>query len=306
METTIMVIRETLSRTEFIQYATVPPGVRVPIEAVLTTPVQYHLVVIKDDHHRQTTTVEKYVTDDTGKGLYLKTGETQKLVIQDNDFSLYGKSEEEMTQLIAKHFPGANLTFMGFDDGNTVPPPVVTKKYDGYGTDRVKWEAKKYFCFDVETDGLYGEAFAVAAVIIDQSGKIVDQFMGKCEYPGIESEWVKTNCLPHLNDLPEFDSRRSMRDAFWTFYAQYRESSHIMADVAFPVEAQFIRACVEDDLPAREFQGPYPLIDVSSLFFAQGIDPDIDRLEFSGYKGTAHNPLDDAIASAKCALKLLK
>lgn len=161
------------------------------------------------------------------------------------------------------------------------------------------------FCFDAETDGLYGEAFAIGAVVMNEFGEILDQFAQKCLTPEIKSEWVKENCLPHLTEIEDCESRTMLRANFWNFYMQHRESCLIMADVAYPVEASLMRRCIEDAPGEREFLGPYPLIDISAMFVAHGIDPHTERMEFAGVNGTAHNPLDDAVISARCALKLM-
>ena len=161
------------------------------------------------------------------------------------------------------------------------------------------------FCFDAETDGLYGEAFAVSAVVMNERGEIIDRFAQKCLMPEIKSEWVKENCLPHLGAIEDCESREMLRENFWNFYMKYRESCLIMADVAYPVEASLMRKCVEDNFSEREFLAPYPLIDISAMFVAHGIDPHTDRTEFACTQGTAHNPFDDAVISARCALKLM-
>lgn len=162
------------------------------------------------------------------------------------------------------------------------------------------------FCFDAETDGLYGEAFAIGAVVMNENGEILEVFSEKCLFPGIQSQWVRENCLIHLDDIKDCGSRKQLREDFWAFYMKHRDHCTIMADVSYPVEAGLLRACVKDDPEKREFMGPYPLIDIASLFFANGIDPHTNRMEFIQEQRRPHNPLDDAITSAKCALKLLR
>ena len=162
----------------------------------------------------------------------------------------------------------------------------------------------KYFSFDAETDGLYGDTFAIGAVLIDSDGTILDSFSGKCVTPGIESVWVRENSLPHLDNLPDFESRAKLGEAFWEFYLRHREGSVVLTDVPYPVEAQLLRRCVEIDPETRAILGPYPLIDVASMLYARGFDPHLDRRAFGGYSGPVHNPLDDAIASALCAIRL--
>ena len=163
----------------------------------------------------------------------------------------------------------------------------------------------KYFSFDVETDGLYGEPFAIAAVVMNEEGRELDRFCEKCVAPGVEDPWTRENCLPYLTEIPDCESRAALRRHFWAFYSRYREECVIVADVPYPVEAGLLRRCVEENLEERKFQGPFPLIDVASVLFAKGIDPLTDRLAFSGWKGKRHHPLDDAAASALCLIKAL-
>lgn len=163
----------------------------------------------------------------------------------------------------------------------------------------------RFFSFDAETDGLYGEVFAIAAVVIDEGGVVEDQFCMKCVKPGVRDAWTAENCLPYLSDIPDCESRAELRARFWDFYLRYREQCVIVADIPCPVEAGLLRACVEEDLPERAFLGPYPLIDVASALFARGIDPDIDRMAFAEQKGRRHHPLDDAVASALCLIRAI-
>lgn len=52
----------------------------------------------------------------------------------------------------------------------------------------------KLFVFDVESDGLYGDGFAVGAVVFDD-GKEVARFSGIAEPEKLENDWVKANVL---------------------------------------------------------------------------------------------------------------
>ena len=164
----------------------------------------------------------------------------------------------------------------------------------------------KYFSFDVETDGLYGEPFAIAAVVVDENGRLLDQFCEKCVAPGIADPWTKENCLPYLNEIPDCESRAALRRHFWDFYTRYRAKCVIVADVPYPVEAGLLRVCVEENLKERKFLGPFPLIDVASVLFARGVDPLVDRNAYTGRSGQRHHPLDDAVASALCLIKAMQ
>ena len=137
--------------------------------------------------------------------------------------------------------------------------------------------AKNVFYFDAETDGLYGAVWAIGAVVQTHDGVEIARFAGQVDPSDLTDGWVRENIAAHIK-LP-----RS------------------------PVESGLFRACVEDSPAERTWEGPYPLHEVATLLLAAGIDPDIDRVEFSGLTGlTKHNPIDDSLASAACWRKARK
>ena len=155
--------------------------------------------------------------------------------------------------------------------------------------------------FDVESTSLHGKAFAVGAIVVNaETGEEVANFILKSyESEKDASEWVKTNVLPWLKDMPAVPTDRELRDRFWKFYQQYLATSYIWADVAYPVETNFLEQLYQDSPEEREFGMPYPLYDV-----ANHVNPDVDRNEFCEVLGLAkHNPYDDAKASAYSLLK---
>ncbi len=164
------------------------------------------------------------------------------------------------------------------------------------------------FVLDVESDGLYGEGFAFAAVVFDQQGTQLASCSAKCitqEEP-VEDKWAQKNVLPYLDALPSKATRREVRDEFWRFYQRWKDKSYIMADVAYPVEAGFLAACVRDDLESRKAAAPYPLLDISSLMLAGGYDSLTDGAAFTNQYGDVHNPLYDAKTSAQKVVRLIK
>lgn len=161
------------------------------------------------------------------------------------------------------------------------------------------------FCVDAETNGLYGDVWAIGAVVADDAGKIVATFAGQIEYTG-QNEWVRENVAPFVS-LPRYESARALRDAFWAFWLAHREGAVCIADFGSPVESGLFRACVQDDPDARQWLGPYPLHEVGTALLCAGIDPDIDRVELSGLTGLVkHNPVDDARASLACWEKAIR
>ncbi len=156
---------------------------------------------------------------------------------------------------------------------------------------------KKILVFDVESISLFGEAFAVGAVIGDLNGNISDFFSLKAIKPQKKAnEWVKANVLPNISQLPSCNTTIELRTAFYEWYMKFKDICTIWSDVNFPVETNFLSAIVKDDPETRQFNMPYPLYDISNF-----IDIRIDRIESCKMKILLkHNPLDDSMASYYC------
>jgi hypothetical protein len=166
---------------------------------------------------------------------------------------------------------------------------------------------KNIMVFDVESNGLYGEAFAVGVVVADCDGNIID----KLELKSIEGEydvtdsWVKQNVLKHLKNMPCVKTNLELREAFYKFYMKHKDSCIVYSDVNYPVETNFLADVAMDNVDERAFIMPCPLMDMATV---ENIN--IDRIEFYEKKNAfyiaqspsirklrKHNPLDDAIAS---------
>lgn len=178
--------------------------------------------------------------------------------------------------------------------------------------------------FDVESAGLHGDGFAYGYVVtgVDKTtGELT--VLDEGEKYSIEGgkqaqqhEWVAKNVLPSLPLTPFLDNEvsaeplpetivptnRELRDAFFKVYSDWKsKGAEIYSDVNWPVETGFLSAVMQDDLPARNFAGPFPLKDASHVLCH--IEPDpmkLDRWEYARLPGARrpHNPLDDAKASA--------
>lgn len=153
----------------------------------------------------------------------------------------------------------------------------------------------KRIVFDVESNGLHGIGFAVGAVVIDESGSEVASFYAGCDPTTLpirydDREWMQANCYPALPP-PTHEMPREVRDAFWVFWQEHRADSTLWADCAWPVEARFLLACVEDD-PSRWWDGPYPLHEIAEHIGMSTHARLPNELP-------AHNPLNDARQSAR-------
>lgn len=167
-------------------------------------------------------------------------------------------------------------------------------------------------CFDVESNGLHGEAFSVAGVLIDADHNILSQFVSRCPIIGPVDTWVSENVIGPMQGIVETaPDARTMRDEFWDWYlAAKAQAQIIVAANPYPVEARFLIACQADDLPARGFDHPFPYYDLSSMLYTLGYTTPAQRRAYvktavRGSTGEPHNPLWDAKATAMAAMQTI-
>ena len=184
-----------------------------------------------------------------------------------------------------------------------------------------------YLVFDVESLGLYGKGFAYGFVVVDEVGNRLEQ--------GIEtySSWIKrsaSDLLPHKtwaldNVVPVLppdtcDSLQVIRDRFWQLWMRWKQQGAYLvkasfgrnpsprkcrADCPFPVESTFLKDCVTDDLIIRQWDAPYPLLDVASIMHKAGMDP-MEVYSREADELPQHNPLCDARQSARLFLEAMQ
>jgi hypothetical protein len=176
----------------------------------------------------------------------------------------------------------------------------------------------KLISFDVESNGLHGAAFAVAAVVMDEKLRVLGEFLGRTPLRGQVDPWVKDNVLPPMQTMPvNYRSARAMRDDFWKWFVAARtNSTQVLVDNPYPVEARFLIACQQDDLKGRYFEHPFPLLDLGTMLYRLGADTPAKRqayklsaLNASGEPAASnpqvHNPRWDCWAAAVTAFHLL-
>ena len=158
---------------------------------------------------------------------------------------------------------------------------------------------KKIFSFDAETNGLWGQAFSIAAVVKSEAGTV--EFLAACPIEGELDMWVKENILPVMDDIPEYNrysSYKAMLKAFVDFYKTYKKDADVIVHVGLPVEAKLFIDAHKLGL-LGDWDAPFPLIDISA-YKEIGISVDTynkkNGLEIP-FKGSAHNPLYDSWAA---------
>ncbi len=172
----------------------------------------------------------------------------------------------------------------------------------------------KFLSFDVESNGLHGDAFAVGAVLVDSRGRdVIDEYIGRCPIVGEVDDWVKKNVLPRLEGVQEtFSDRRQLCDSFWAWYKTAKSRADVvLADNPYPVEARFLISCQEGQLPERYWEHPFPLLDLGTLLFTAGARTAEERDSYirnviQDNGSLMHNPRWDAWAAAITAFSVLQ
>jgi hypothetical protein len=158
-----------------------------------------------------------------------------------------------------------------------------------------------FMVFDVESIGLHGEGFAVAWVVVNRGGERLGEGCLSCDpaqCAGTEESrlWVGEN-VPSLERTSP--TKQHLLNTFWHAWRHWADKGAVLvADCAWPVEANFLSACIALNHAEREWQGPYPLHDLASVLLALGADA-LAMTERLPDELPAHHPLMDARQSAR-------
>lgn len=171
----------------------------------------------------------------------------------------------------------------------------------------------RIFSFDAETNGLWGQAFAIGARVYDAaSGEVLAQFVGRCPLAGAVDGFVQDKVLPQMTEISEShaDYGALLAD-FAKFYLAEKRDADVIVHMGVPVEAKLLI-----DMHALgligDWDGPYPLHDVAGFLAQAGEDPtSVDGyvrkhgLALSAdFAGGSHNPLYDSEVAARVYLHL--
>lgn len=165
-------------------------------------------------------------------------------------------------------------------------------------------EGKRFMSIDAETDGLWGQPFAVAAVVYQVvEGVLVEQDR-ICLFYGaeIKNTWVKENVLPALEMEPTNSSYTTMLEEFAHFYMENKDATTLW-HMGHIVEAYLFRELQSLAL-IGEWDAPYTPIEVATMLQLVGKDPSsVDTYARENNivlpEGSTHNPLYDCIVAAK-------
>lgn len=158
------------------------------------------------------------------------------------------------------------------------------------------------FSFDAETDGLWGESFALGAVTYDGRGNETSRFLGRLPNNVVTNPWVQENVLPQLEGVEVTHSNyRDMLGDFADYYLKAKQGREVLVHMGVPVEANLLREMHELGL-IGDFDGPYPLVDIAGHLQMAGEDPTSPDTYVkkhglyvrNDFAGETHNPLYDS------------
>jgi len=170
---------------------------------------------------------------------------------------------------------------------------------------------KNILSIDAETNGLWGKAFSIGAILYGENGQEKSFFLARCPIEGETDSWVEKNVIPQMLGIPETNATyEEMLEAFSKFYKENKEDATLIVHMGLPVEAKlFLDAHTLGFI--GDFDAPYPLIDVSATLDLAGFDPtSVDKynkalgIEVPDDVGGTHNPLYDSRAAALCYMDL--
>lgn len=168
---------------------------------------------------------------------------------------------------------------------------------------------RKVFSFDAETNGLWGEAFSIGAVLLDETGNEISRFVGRCPISEKINDFVAANVLPEMESIPEnYADYSSMLSAFMDYYRSNKSGADVIVHMGLPVEARLFLDAHNMGI-IGDWDAPYPLIDISA-YPQVGDSVDNYNVEHGitvpSFDGGTHNPLYDSMAAALCYRNIIK
>lgn len=174
----------------------------------------------------------------------------------------------------------------------------------------------KILSIDAETNGLYGNAFIISAVLINEDGQVAEIFCGRCPIDEEVDSFVKDNVLPQVEGIKVTnDSYESLLKDFIEYYKSKKDDAIILVHMGCPVEAKLFIDAQRMGFMGT-FDGPYPLTDISAYpEISDSVDTYAEKHKLMDeineilieldIKGGTHNPVYDCIVTAKCYLHWL-
>lgn len=160
----------------------------------------------------------------------------------------------------------------------------------------------KILSLDAETNGLYGDAFSIAVILMDkETGEEEKTFLARCPVNGKIQDFVKDNVLPAISSVKETHKNyKDMLKDFISFFMENKQDADVVVHMGTPVESKLFIDAFNMDLMGM-FDGPYPLVDICTH---SAIWDSVDKynkehgIVVPECSGGTHNPLYDCYAAA--------
>lgn len=157
---------------------------------------------------------------------------------------------------------------------------------------------RNLFSYDAETNGLWGQAFSVAAIVETEDGQR-KEFVGRCPISGDVNPWVRDNVLPVMEGIPEnYPDYRSLLQGFVEFWKANKADATALVHMGQPVEARLWIDAHEMGL-IGDWDAPYCQVDLGSFpEIGDSVDTYCAQHDISAvaeaFAGGTHNPLYDS------------
>lgn len=155
----------------------------------------------------------------------------------------------------------------------------------------------KVMSWDAETNGLWGRAFSIGAIVQNEDGTL-EEFVLRCPIEGDVVPWVAENVLPAIEGIEvNCTSYHEMLEKFSEFLAAHKDHTTLV-HMGHIVESKVIRD-MHDLKIIGDWDAPYLWYDVCVL---EGIGDSTDTFNREhGVKipdcGSPHNPLYDSYSA---------
>ena len=152
---------------------------------------------------------------------------------------------------------------------------------------------------DAETNGLWGQAFAIAAILADSDGKILKTFIGRCPILEPANPWVAENVLPQMGGIPiTHESYQELLKDFCEFYLENKKDAQVIVHMGLPVESRLFLDAHDLNF-IGDWDAPFPLVDISAISeISTSVDDYCKKYNISTdpatMQGGTHNPIYDA------------
>lgn len=163
---------------------------------------------------------------------------------------------------------------------------------------------------DTEFTGLFKNSQLISIGCVDENGYNFYAVLNDFDLRQVD-EWIQKNVIDHLYDLPPtiIGNKKGVTSALEEWLKARSTESEQIEIWSDTLAYDWVHFCDlwenARNLPNYIYYIPF---DLATLFKIKNIDPDINRVKFSGFNGNTliHNALSDAQIIRECYNKLME